>query len=40
MDGLQEELDAIKQEKIDELIKSMPRLIQSVIQAEGEHMKW
>jgi len=35
-----EEWDAVKQDKIDELIRTMPQRIQSVIQAEGGHTMW
>ena len=35
-----EEWNAIEQDKIDGLIRTMPRHIQSVIQAEGGQLKW
>jgi len=35
-----EEWDAIEQEKIDSLVKTMPEGIETVIQTKGEHTKW
>ena len=35
-----EEWHAIEQDKIDELVKTMPRRIEAVIQAGGGHTKW
>ena len=31
---------AIEQDKIDELVNTMPRCIEAVIQAGGGHTKW
>jgi len=35
-----EESDAIHQEKIDSLVKTMPERIEAVIQADEGHTKW